>query len=70
MFNKAVYSPMQGQCTMSPYEFKINNYHIARFCQGQYCFCGFHSYLKNLIIVYKCNDSLVDPQNLIHEIYH
>ena len=25
--------------------------------------------LKNLIIVYKCNDNLVDPWNLIHEMF-
>ena len=26
--------------------------------------------LENLIIVYKCNDSLVDPRNLIREMHH
>ena len=38
------------------------------------CFRGFTAtskiILENLIIVYKWNDSLVDPQNLIREMHH
>ena len=47
-------------------------YHIAGIFWGQLfcCFRGFHCYLENLIIVYKCSDSPVNPQNLISKIYH